>query len=138
MGELWSRNFIPGVVPIQGKRAELSFSNVHQSLAKGCLWENKLGHFQFSAYIGTPAQVSQGQNSEESAGAGSPLEAKHSEAEGGTCRNGNRDPRGTWSTYRAHHKNDLFLLEYKHHENRGLVCLVCFFSPSTMLAHVGT
>lgn len=60
-----------------------------------------------SCSLHTAAQAAQGQASEDRRKAGWLLEAKHTEAEGCICRNGNRAPRGIWSTHSVHHKNDL-------------------------------
>lgn len=111
-------------------------------MAEGYLWGNvNSRRFQVPAHVGTPAQIAQGQTSEESRRGKLALEAMCAEGEGITRRNGNRGARGIWSTNRVHHENDLFPLwnvSTRRTESWSVSSLAAFFSSSTMLAHAST
>lgn len=108
MGVLWSRNYLSGVVPTQGQGAGFHSPTPVSHWLMALLWGsvNSRGT-SCSLHTATPAQAAQGQTPEDCRKAGWLLEVKHTEAKGCACRNGNRAPRGIWSTHRVHPKHDL-------------------------------
>lgn len=96
------------------------------------LGKHKLQGTSCSLHTATPAQAAQGQNSEDRRKAEWLLEAKHAEVEGCTCRNGNRAPRGIWSTHSVHPKHDLCPWGSASTMRTERRSILCFLNPSTM------